>query len=84
MKYFDSKGRPVDIEKTAGGYEEAYVEAASYLDVDSGLPRAEYNKLCEVPEEELEYLTQAYAEEIADREYQNAVAYAECAFEGDR
>jgi hypothetical protein len=75
MKFFDSKGNECDITETDGGYEEAFVSAAYYL--DESLPES-------VPDEELEYLTDRYAEWISDNEYQKLVMEAEYAFEGDR
>lgn len=78
MNFYDSKGRPVDILETDGGYEEAYVVSAVYLDT---LTSAHEDM---VPDDELDHLTEAYSECITDNEYQKLVSAAEDAFEGDR
>ncbi len=75
MRFYDSKGNECDITETDGGYEEAYVVSAQYL--DESLP-------AEVPDDELNYLTDRYAEWITDEEYQKLVMKAEYTFEGDR
>jgi hypothetical protein len=83
-KLYDSTGRPVQILETDGGYEEAYVVSASYLDIDPELPDSEYSKLSKVPDNELDYLTEQYFEYVSDEEFQKSVCEAEYAFEGDR
>lgn len=75
MKFYDSKGNEVDITETDGGYEEAFVVSAQYL--DESLPE-------EVPDDELNYLTETYFNHISDEEFQKSVMEAEYAFEGDR
>lgn len=70
--FIDSQGRPVfDLEVT-GHDEDAYITRAVY---DDGSP---------VPDNELDYLTTAYADYVADEAFENAVMGAEYAFEGDR
>jgi hypothetical protein len=75
MRFYDSKGNECDITETDGGYEEAYVVSAQYLDESLS---------AEVPDSELEYLSKTYYEHIADEEYQKLVMKAEYTFEGDR
>lgn len=77
MKFYDSTGREVDILETDGGYDEAYIVSAMYLDT-----KGDESDL--VPDNELDYLTEVYNEHIADGEYQKMVSAAEDAFEGDR
>jgi hypothetical protein len=75
MKFYDSKGNEVDILETDGGYEEAFIVRAQYL--DETLPE-------EVPDDELQYLTETYFNHISDKEFQKSVMEAEYTFEGDR
>jgi hypothetical protein len=75
MKFYDSKGNEVDILETDGGYEEAFVVRAQYL--DETLPE-------EVPDDELQYLTEAYAEYISGEELEKSAMAAEAYYEGDR
>lgn len=77
MKYYDSTGREVDILETDGEYDESYVVSAMYLDT-----KDDESDL--VPDNELDYLAETYAEDISDREYQKQVSKAESYFEGDR
>lgn len=77
MKFYDSTGREIDILETDGGYEGAYIVSAMYLDTEG-------DESDLVPDSELDYLTEAYNEYIADNEYQKMVSRAEDAFEGDR
>ena len=78
MKYYDSKGQEVEILETDGGYDEAHVISAQYLDPNL---TDEEN---EVPEKELDYLTDTYQEEVSQNEYEKMISAAEAIFEGDR
>lgn len=73
MKFYDSKGLEVDILETDGGFSEAFIYNAQY--VESGE---------EVPEEELDYLTNKYAEYVSFNEHEKLIGTAEAACEGDR
>ncbi len=73
MKFYDSKGKEVEILETDGGLEEGYVYAAQYINEDT-----------EVPESELDYLTETYAEYVYESELNRQIGAAEAAFEGDR
>jgi hypothetical protein len=80
MKFYDSTGREVEINELDGSYDEGYIANANYLD----LPVDATDEQLEVPDNELEYLTQKYSEYISEEIYQKMVGQAEDAFEGDR
>lgn len=73
MKYFDSTGLEIEILETDGGHEEAFLTQAKYVDLDK-----------EMPDSEMEYLQERYAEEISMMEYEKHIGAAEARFEGDR
>lgn len=69
----DSNGRPVvDLEVDGRGVD-AFYSKGTYD--DDGSP---------VSDDELDYLTESYPEDIQERSHQNAVCAAEYACEGDR
>ena len=77
-KMTDSQGREVcDVEVDGHGCD-AFICRANYLTHTN--PDGTY----EVPENELEYLTETYPEFIEEESLQNAVCAAEYACEGDR
>lgn len=78
MKFFDSKGLEVEILQTDGGYDEAFVYEAQYIDPD--IPDSE----SEVPENELDHLTEKYQEWVSQNEYDKLIDKAETAWEWDR
>lgn len=75
MKYYDSKGHEIEILQTDGGHEEAFILEAQYVDP---------NLDCEVSENELDYLTDKYFEQISMMEYEKLISQAENYYEGDR
>lgn len=93
-KMSDSKNRAVcDVGWEAfGGYDEgAFVTSASYLDCSQWLHllwSKVTGKYCKchnpVPDDELEYLTDAYPEEGDQHVFEAAVDAAERYYEGDR
>lgn len=77
MKYFDSTGREVGILQTDGGYDDYYIVSAMYLDT-----KPDESDL--VPDSELEYLQEKYAEEVSMLEHEKQISAAEARYEGDR
>ena len=71
MKFYDSKGLEVEILETDGGMEEAYVARAVYL--DSNITDRDE----EVPDDELDHLTEAYAEYCYQNELDKQISRAE-------
>jgi hypothetical protein len=73
--FTDSKGRPVcDIEVQG-------------TECDAFVARAYYDDDLEpfiVPPDELDFLTEAYPEYVAEQAFENAVMSAESLYEGDR
>lgn len=78
MKFYDSKGLEVEIIETDGGYDEAFIYEAQYIDPE--VPDSE----SKVSEDELDYLTDKYFEWVAQNEYDKLIDKAECAWEWDR
>lgn len=76
-KWRDSKGRPVCDVQVSGYGDEAYIEGAHYDDTPAGVTE-------EVPEDELEWMQDHFAAEIAELAFENAVGRAEAYYEGDR
>lgn len=94
MKMRDSKGWEVcDAEfECHGSYDEgAYIVSAHYVECSGIWHKLRYymtGKTCRcpnpVPDDELEYLTDAYAEECDEYAFESAVSAAESYYEGDR
>lgn len=77
IKWKDSKGRPVCDVEVSGYGDEAMIESAHYDDTPADVTE-------EVPVEELEWMQDNYAAEIAEMAFENAVGAAEAFYEGDR
>lgn len=80
MKFYDSKHKEVEILETDGGYEEAYISQASYIPgkLCAILYKTPLRFLCEifwsdskleVPDHELEYLSNIYFEYVSQYEF---------------
>lgn len=69
----DSAGRSVEIQVSGSDMDDIMIDSADYVDSDQ-----------EVPEEEIEYIYNAYAGEIEEEFIQNAVMKSEAYYEGDR
>jgi hypothetical protein len=76
-KWKDSKGRPVCDVEVSGYGDEAMIESAHYDDTPPGVTE-------EVPEDELNWMQEEFAAEVAELAFENAVGAAESYFEGDR
>ncbi len=75
MKYYDSKGLEVDFTETDSDGEIAMLINAQYVNETDGN---------EVPENELMYLEEKYAEQISEIEFEKQIGAGEDYFEGDR
>lgn len=72
----DSNGRECEVEvEHASDPCDSFAMSGAYLDV----PFRQ-----EVPEEELNWITDAYAERLAEEHFEWSVGRAEACFEGDR
>jgi hypothetical protein len=73
----DSNGRPVVDVEVSGYGSEAMIESAVYDDTAPGV-------IEQVPDVELDYLQDTYADRVAELAFENAVCAAESYYEGDR